>query len=345
MAYLAPHYAYDIFVSYATTHSDRSGESPLATWTHALVRNLVHSIRDLDPRFDDLNVWLDEHYDPTVGLTSELKNSVSKSALLLIIMSPSYLRSDWCGRERDWFAAEVHARQQDQRPVFIIKAVPTSEQKWPSFLRDDSGEPPVGFRFHDGQLPLPYGRGDPQSLDYRQELIALRTEVIRSLSEIDRSLREIDSRMPPSLPPARQQPPSIGDPGSRVFLCHASEDKPAVKELYQRLKSSGFSPWLDEEDLVAGQNWALEIRKAISAARVVLVCLSARSEKRGHVQKEIVHALDVADQQPEGRIFLIPVLMEPCPIPDRLDRWHAVDLFKENGYRKLEDALRLALSP
>jgi len=36
----------------------------------------------------------------------------------------------------------------------------------------------------------------------------------------------------------------------RVFLCHASQDKPIVRELYQRLFAEGWiDPWLDEEKL------------------------------------------------------------------------------------------------
>ena len=34
----------------------------------------------------------------------------------------------------------------------------------------------------------------------------------------------------------------------RVFLCHSSQDKPIVRELYQRLNAEGWiDPWLDEE--------------------------------------------------------------------------------------------------
>ena len=90
----------------------------------------------------------------------------------------------------------------------------------------------------------------------------------------------------------------------RVFLCHASEDKVRVRSLYQELKGEGFAPWLDEEDIQPGQQWDAEIAKAIRGSDVVLVCLSQRSEKRGYIQKEIVRPLDVADEQPEGRIFL-----------------------------------------
>ncbi len=31
----------------------------------------------------------------------------------------------------------------------------------------------------------------------------------------------------------------------KVFLCHASADKPKVRELYRTLKRRGVQPWLD----------------------------------------------------------------------------------------------------
>lgn len=41
----------------------------------------------------------------------------------------------------------------------------------------------------------------------------------------------------------------------RVFLCHASEDKPAVRPLYHRLLADGVDPWFDEESLEGGEYW------------------------------------------------------------------------------------------
>lgn len=71
----------------------------------------------------------------------------------------------------------------------------------------------------------------------------------------------------------------------RVFLAHANEDKPQIRELYAVLKDRGFEPWLDEIDLVPGRLWREEIPKAIRAAGVFLAFLSSRSvEKIGYVQ-------------------------------------------------------------
>jgi len=127
----------------------------------------------------------------------------------------------------------------------------------------------------------------------------------------------------------------------RVFLCHASGDKPAVRDLYRRLRSDGIAPWLDEEDLLPGQDWQLEIPKAVRSSDAVIICLSRRAiTKAGYVQKEIRYALDVADEQPESTIFLIPLRLEECETPDRLRRWQWVDLFRETGYERLLRALR-----
>ncbi len=125
-----------------------------------------------------------------------------------------------------------------------------------------------------------------------------------------------------------------------VFLCHSSGDKPAVRDLYQRLLADGFEPWLDEEDLLPGQPWELEIPKAVRAADAIVVCLSQSSiTKEGYVQKEIGEALDVATEKPEGTIFLIPLKLEACEIPMRLKRWQAGMLYEARGYDKLRRSL------
>jgi hypothetical protein len=33
----------------------------------------------------------------------------------------------------------------------------------------------------------------------------------------------------------------------RVFLCHSSADKPAVRDLYDQLTARGIDAWLDEK--------------------------------------------------------------------------------------------------
>jgi hypothetical protein len=141
------------------------------------------------------------------------------------------------------------------------------------------------------------------------------------------------------------------DHSLRIFLCHASEDKLAVRTLYARLKGLGFQPWLDEIDLAPGVQWEPAIEAAVHESHVILVCIShASTTKIGFVQKEIHFALERALEMPEGAIYIVPVRLTDCALPKRLSRWQAVDLYSEHGEERLIQALRrkaksLALLP
>jgi hypothetical protein len=121
----------------------------------------------------------------------------------------------------------------------------------------------------------------------------------------------------------------------KVFLCHAHADRDAVKALYARLVKDGVDAWLDKEKLLPGQDWELEIRKAVREADVVVVCLSKQFNQAGFRQKEVRLALDTAMEQPEGEIFIIPARLEECDTLESLRKWHWVDLFENDGYEML----------
>jgi len=126
-----------------------------------------------------------------------------------------------------------------------------------------------------------------------------------------------------------------------IFLCHASKDKEIVRKLYHRLKADGINPWLDEENLLIGQRWQNEIPKAVRHADAVLICLSNNSlDSKGFFQREIQFALDEVNRQPEGTMYLMPLRLEECQVPDELGEWHREDLFEQTGYPRLLAALR-----
>lgn len=122
----------------------------------------------------------------------------------------------------------------------------------------------------------------------------------------------------------------------QVFLCHASQDKPDVLRLHRNLKRRNVKPWLDQIDLLPGENWEIEIPNALFSSDVILVCLSKNSvDKEGYVQKEITFALDKALEKPDGTIFIVPVKLEECELPKKLSRFQAVELFRKDGFTRL----------
>lgn len=131
----------------------------------------------------------------------------------------------------------------------------------------------------------------------------------------------------------------------RVFLCHASQDKPVVRELYRRLLAENWiDPWLDEERLLPGQDWDLEIEKAVEASDAVIVCLSNQSmTKEGYVQRELKFVLDIALEKPEGTIFVVPLRLDECALPRRLRALHYVDYFPADHHKAANQRLLQSL--
>lgn len=122
----------------------------------------------------------------------------------------------------------------------------------------------------------------------------------------------------------------------KIFISYAFADNSQALQVFKTLLSLDANPWLDTEKLLPGQDWKLEIGKALDDADVILLCLSKKSvSKEGYVQKEMRLALDRALEMPEGEVFLIPARFEPCELPYRLKDYQAVDLFTETGMTKL----------
>ncbi len=131
----------------------------------------------------------------------------------------------------------------------------------------------------------------------------------------------------------------------RVFLCHASQDKPVVRDLYQRLKSETWiDPWLDEERLLPGQDWNLEIEKAVESSDAVIVCVSNTSvAKEGYVQKELRQVLNIALEKLEGAIFVLPVRLDDCSLPRQLRDKQAINYFPPSQQAAAYDKLKASL--
>ncbi len=149
---------------------------------------------------------------------------------------------------------------------------------------------------------------------------------------------------PPSRPQETRSATAATGSTLRVMVSHAAGDEATAKDLYRRLRSDGYEVWLDTESILPGQQFEREVTRAVRASDIVLVCLSQKAINRaGAVHKQIKYALDIADEQPDGAIFVIPVKLEPCELPDRLGHLAPVNLYEPNGYARLLRALQIRI--
>ncbi len=117
----------------------------------------------------------------------------------------------------------------------------------------------------------------------------------------------------------------------RVFIAYAAEDSALADRLFQNLTDGGYAAWLDRRKLLPGQNWPRRIEDAIASADFFIGCFSRNSTgKRGGFQAEIRYALDCATRIPLDEVFLIPVRLDDCRVPARIQReTQYVDLFPD----------------
>jgi hypothetical protein len=127
----------------------------------------------------------------------------------------------------------------------------------------------------------------------------------------------------------------------KIFICYGREDYLQADRIYRRLKFEKYIPWMDKKNIVGGQDWDLEITRIIEQeSDFFLACLSTHSvSKEGYVQKELKKGFEILDRQPEGKIYLIPVRLDECKVPQRLKKLHWVNLFEFQGMENLLRAI------
>lgn len=123
-----------------------------------------------------------------------------------------------------------------------------------------------------------------------------------------------------------------------IFLCYAREDFERVQALYELLKGLGLRPWLDKYNITCGELWQVAIERAVRSADFFIASFSNSSvRKTGFVQREYRLALDALAERPADSIFVIPVRLDDCDLPDlraagmRLTDIQWVDLSREGA--------------
>ncbi len=119
---------------------------------------------------------------------------------------------------------------------------------------------------------------------------------------------------------------------------YSSPDRAIVEAIHAKLLEVGVQSWMDTKRIIAGDDWEKEILTALNNSSLVLIFLSNSSVTRlGYFQKEVKYALERAYEKPDGELFIIPIKLDDCAIPDALRIYQYVDFStsKEKGWKEL----------
>jgi hypothetical protein len=110
-----------------------------------------------------------------------------------------------------------------------------------------------------------------------------------------------------------------GSPGAgQVFISYVHEDAESVDALREILEAAGIEVWLDRDQLGPGDDWKLQIRRAIQDNSLAFIaCFSTQSvsRTRSYQNEELTIAAEEFRLRPPGTPWLFPVRFDDINIP------------------------------
>ncbi|MGE3472085.1 MAG: toll/interleukin-1 receptor domain-containing protein, partial [Vicinamibacterales bacterium] len=273
-AHVGPPFSNDLFISYSHGGDDGTGQGFLQPWSARFARELDRELR-VDPAFrDSLRIFLDSDsrpergVDPMEPLTQQLRRQIEESAVLVVLMSPDYLKSTWCAVERDWwFAKSAHGLPTDDR-VAVVNIMPTEKEGWPAAFVDGQGAQVPGFRFfaERGQgLSRPLGWPDmrgPSGAEFSEALLIVVGRLSLKLTAIRERLAQAAHE--------RAAADRLALSGGQSIYLHG---RPEERDEWQRrsdgLTEAGFVVWPTASDPVEQD---VEQLQRLRETRVAMLC-------------------------------------------------------------------------
>jgi hypothetical protein len=103
-----------------------------------------------------------------------------------------------------------------------------------------------------------------------------------------------------------------------VFIAHSTQDSKWAQELVSNLKRKGLNVWNASSQLSPGDNWPLEVGKALERAEAMVILLSPAAAD----SEDLRHDLEYALSSERFRDRVIPVIVKPTrKVPWILERF------------------------
>jgi hypothetical protein len=341
-------YEYDLFISYAHI-DDLSPFGQDKGWIDLLHERL--SVLLAQALGYQLNIWRDGHkLQGNDELGGAIGDGVTRSLLLVPIISPRYVQSDWCNREMESF----HASEPPPRaaaPGFrsrVFKVVKTPLPEHLKKLEPEHIRNLIGYQFYgedESSGALTEFSPDPSDKQYWKMLNRLVADITKTIIELKHSTEVLQgseetpaaASPSPAAPASADAPPAplssspaslkpdgagVSSPSKLVYLAETTSDLANERELVRdELRQRGYGV-LPEQKLPLDSLEALSAAVSADLARCALsVHLvgtkygstpedDARSVVR--IQEELAAARGAADAAFQRLLWMPPGLSTPA---------------------------------
>jgi hypothetical protein len=202
--------------------------------------------------FMDESARPDAAVDPALPLSMQLHHAICGSALLLVLMSPHFLNSEWCRKELVyWAAAQVKKPGNPEGRIHVVRVLPTDDALWPNELREPAH---AGEREERAVLPgywlfdrvrAAEDEGSVRPFGYRRDLAKeappeFVNELVDVSSRIARRLRKLVSELE-DIHRQRLEKQQLTASGGQIVYLYARESHERLwQSTWDELKMGGY---------------------------------------------------------------------------------------------------------
>jgi hypothetical protein len=220
-------FQYDLFVSYAHLDNDLKVPPKRLGWVTQFLEHLERLINV--GLGEKVQIWRDEEKLSSADkLAPAIFDALERSRILLVVLSPAYLKSTWCTHERESFVANVRKRQ-GTGAVIVAELEPIQEERLvPAEFREALQRK---FYIADSETkrPLTMGLNSEHHDSYFKELQTLKYDIVNKLKELRRTepgtlsvTQSLPALQTPALPDSGKG--ALDRRSASVFLAEVTDD-------------------------------------------------------------------------------------------------------------------------
>jgi hypothetical protein len=229
MPAFVPGFKHDVFVSYAHVDNRKFGRE--VGWVEILVENLREALPQKLKRGQP-DVWRDPRLSSHEPFAEEIREAVTQAATLLVVLSESYLTSDWCGQELALFLEAAKQTGGAKGRIFLLRLDRLEPDSWPEPFHGLLGQkffeqPTVDAPARTLGTPA---ADDPGQKLYFQRLDDLSGELGSKLLQMKQAA-DIEVAVPNTQTSPGPQP---GDGSPVVFLAETTPDLDDLRDNVRR---------------------------------------------------------------------------------------------------------------
>lgn len=184
----------DIFISYCHTDNENPVGDGWIEVFHKILQIRLRQILGSRTPQEEPSIWRDTRLQGNDEFADVLSDELRQAALVVSVMSPSYVRSDWCLREVAAFCEAARARGGltvgNKTRIFKVLKTPVERDRHPLVLQSQIGYPFFTLD-KDTRIPKEFTltRGDRNEAEAREVINDLAYHIKETLDAVNQALR------------------------------------------------------------------------------------------------------------------------------------------------------------